>query len=317
MQPRLRCARAAGPDPGTRDPQPGATRGEAPGVAVTMRRRHHPYPPTDAIVKSAGPRIIQAWRSPEEIAHASRVMARVGLSLVVALGRGRPARSRGRWGSSTRCRCRSIQEPQLSPDGRQVLFVMDGARLEGQPARRPRLPDQRGRHGPGAADLRRARRDRARDGRRTARSVAFLARRDRRRAEPDLPAAHRRRRGAAAHRARRRRPAVDHLGAGRVARSTSWRRTRRPPRSRRRDRLQDDVYAFEETNFKQRHLWSVGPGGHDDEDHRGRLLGRRSTRSHRTGSRIVMSRTPSPLLEFSHLTEVWVMDADAAPTRAS
>ena len=39
-----------------------------------------------------------------------------------------------------------------------------------------------------------------------------------------------------------------------------------------RDRLQDDVYAFEENNFKQRHLWTTRSGRQDPEDDGGRAI---------------------------------------------
>ena len=83
---------------------------------------------------------------------------------------------------------------------------------------------------------------------------------------------------------------------------------------REKDRLKDDVFAFEETNFKQRHLWSV-----DTQSKTTRLTeGAFSVTQYAVspdGSRIAMSRAPSPLLEFSHLAEIWVLDASGANAR--
>jgi dipeptidyl aminopeptidase/acylaminoacyl peptidase len=78
---------------------------------------------------------------------------------------------------------------------------------------------------------------------------------------------------------------------------------------RERDRVQDDVYSFEENNFKQRHLWKT-----DLEGKATRITeGDWSISNYELNAdatRIAMHRTSSPLLEFSHLGEVWVMDAN-------
>src|SRR5688500_13879335 len=80
---------------------------------------------------------------------------------------------------------------------------------------------------------------------------------------------------------------------------------------RERDRLQDDVFAFEENNFKQRHLWSS-----DREGKTRRITdGDWSVASYELssdGARIAMHRTPSPLLGSGERGEVWVMDAAGA-----
>lgn len=83
---------------------------------------------------------------------------------------------------------------------------------------------------------------------------------------------------------------------------------------RERDRLQDDVYAFEETNFKHRHLWST------DLDGKTKRItdGPWSVGSYELsadGARIAMHRTPGPLLGFNERGEVWVMDASGANAR--
>jgi Tol biopolymer transport system component len=75
------------------------------------------------------------------------------------------------------------------------------------------------------------------------------------------------------------------------------------------DRLQDDVYTFEETNFKQRHLWTADLTGQTKKITDGDF----SVTSYELsndGKKIAMSRAPSPLLEHSRFAEVWVSDAD-------
>jgi dipeptidyl aminopeptidase/acylaminoacyl peptidase len=80
------------------------------------------------------------------------------------------------------------------------------------------------------------------------------------------------------------------------------------------DRLRDDVYAFEETNFKQRHLWTTDLDGKTKRITEGdwNVSGYELSDD---GRRIAMQRMPSPLLEFSDRTEVWVMDADGGNAR--
>ena len=80
---------------------------------------------------------------------------------------------------------------------------------------------------------------------------------------------------------------------------------------REKDRLQDDVYAFEETNFKHRHLWVT------DLDGKTRKItdGNYSVAGYEVsadGKKLAMSRAPSPLLEHNSQSEVWVMDVDGA-----
>ena len=75
-----------------------------------------------------------------------------------------------------------------------------------------------------------------------------------------------------------------------------------------RDRLQDDVYTFDETNFKQRHLWTTDLEGKTTKITDGNWsVGGYDLSA--DGKRIAMTRVPSPLLEFTAQTEVWVMDA--------
>ena len=78
-----------------------------------------------------------------------------------------------------------------------------------------------------------------------------------------------------------------------------------------RDRLFDDVYSFEENNFKQRHLWTTDLDGKTRRITEGDWNASGYELS-ADGKRIAMQRTTSPLLEFSDRTEVWVMDANGS-----
>jgi dipeptidyl aminopeptidase/acylaminoacyl peptidase len=77
------------------------------------------------------------------------------------------------------------------------------------------------------------------------------------------------------------------------------------------DRLLDDVYTFEENNFKQRHIWTTDLEGKTKRITEGdwNVSGYDLSAD---GKRIAFERTTSPLLEFSDRTEVWVMDANGA-----
>ena len=82
---------------------------------------------------------------------------------------------------------------------------------------------------------------------------------------------------------------------------------------RERLRLQDDVYAFEE-NFKQRHLWVTDLAGAARKITEGDFSVTAFDLS-TDGTKVAMSRAPSPLLEHSPLGEVWVMDSDGQNAR--
>lgn len=77
------------------------------------------------------------------------------------------------------------------------------------------------------------------------------------------------------------------------------------------DRLLDDVYTFEENNFKQRHIWTTDLEGKTKRITEGdwNVSGYDLSAD---GKRIAFERTTSPLLEFSDRTEVWVMDANGS-----
>jgi dipeptidyl aminopeptidase/acylaminoacyl peptidase len=78
-----------------------------------------------------------------------------------------------------------------------------------------------------------------------------------------------------------------------------------------REKLKDDVYAFEE-NYKQRHLWSVKV---DSGATKKITQGDYSISGYALsadGKRVVCHRAVSPLLEHSRTSEVWVMNADGS-----
>ena len=81
-----------------------------------------------------------------------------------------------------------------------------------------------------------------------------------------------------------------------------------------RDTAKDDVYAFEEA-FQQRHLWTVAvSNGMTERVTEGdySILGFDLSRD---GRRIALQRGPNPVLEYRDASEVWVMDADGTGAR--
>lgn len=82
-----------------------------------------------------------------------------------------------------------------------------------------------------------------------------------------------------------------------------------------RDRLRDDVYAFEE-NYKQRHLWKVVVSTGAEQKITSGDYSIVSYRLARDGRRITAHRAPTPLAGDSNRSEVWILDADGANPRA-
>jgi len=88
----------------------------------------------------------------------------------------------------------------------------------------------------------------------------------------------------------------------------------KPDEQKAREKVQDDVFAFDE-NYQQRHLWKVTVAtGATDRLTSGdfSVLGYTVSRD---GSRIAHHRAPNPLFGYSDLGEVWVMDASGANAR--
>jgi Tol biopolymer transport system component len=204
-----------------------------------------------------------------------------------------------------------IQDPQLSPDGRQVLFVMDGPDWKAN--RRVGHVHRINSDGTGQVQLTFGERGESSprwspDGTR----VAFLARR-----EADehnqiylLNVAGGEARRLTQHPA----PPTNLTWAPDGSRLFFTATDAKSPEEREREKLQDDVYRFEETNFKQRHLWTADLEGQTRKLTDGDFSIEQYALSP-DGSRVALSRSPSPLLEFSHLSEVWVMDASGANLR--
>ncbi len=81
---------------------------------------------------------------------------------------------------------------------------------------------------------------------------------------------------------------------------------------KKKDRLQDDVFAFDE-NYKQRHLFRVAADGDGPQKAERLTEGDFSIRGFQLsgdGMKIAHHRAPSPLVDNGDEGEVWLMDAD-------
>lgn len=83
----------------------------------------------------------------------------------------------------------------------------------------------------------------------------------------------------------------------------------RPATEVERERLRDDVFAFDE-NYQQQHLWRIDVA----DGHETRITdGHYSVLSFKIavgGRHVVINRAPSPLLDDGERSEVWIIDAD-------
>jgi len=84
---------------------------------------------------------------------------------------------------------------------------------------------------------------------------------------------------------------------------------------RERDRTRNDVYAYEE-NYKQRQLWSIDVATGVERAITSGDSSVLSYRLSRDGTRIVCTRAPSPLQGEAWRGEVWTMDAGGANAKA-
>lgn len=205
----------------------------------------------------------------------------------------------------------SLQDPQLSPDGRQVAFVMDAPDWSAN--RRVGHIHRISIDGTGLVQLTRGERGESSprwspDGR----QLAFLARRNGDEVTQIyvLDAA-----GGEARRLTTHPTAVGDI---------TWSRTgqrlyfvaddEKSAEAKKRATLKDDVYAFEENDFQQRHLWSSDLQGKTT-----RLTSGDWTVSEYSlsddESRVVMVRMPSPKLEFLDRSEVWIMNTAGGDER--
>jgi dipeptidyl aminopeptidase/acylaminoacyl peptidase len=90
----------------------------------------------------------------------------------------------------------------------------------------------------------------------------------------------------------------------------------RSAEDRDRERLRDDVYAYEE-NFRQRHLWKVSVAAGAEAAITTGDFSVGSYRLSADGRRIAFARAPSPLVADAFRSEVWTMDADGGSGRAA
>ncbi|MFQ5691376.1 MAG: S9 family peptidase [Gemmatimonadota bacterium] len=81
-----------------------------------------------------------------------------------------------------------------------------------------------------------------------------------------------------------------------------------------RDEVKDNVFRFEEDR-KDRHLWRVAVKSGERERITEGEFSLRGYRISRDGSRIVLQRAPTPLLDDLLRSEVWVMNADGSEAR--
>jgi dipeptidyl aminopeptidase/acylaminoacyl peptidase len=84
---------------------------------------------------------------------------------------------------------------------------------------------------------------------------------------------------------------------------------------RERDRLRDDVYAYDES-FKQRHLWKVTVSTGGEQAITSGDFSVLSFRLSRDGRRIALDRAPTPLAADTHLSEIWTIDASGTNAKA-
>ncbi len=204
-----------------------------------------------------------------------------------------------------------LQDPQLSPDGRSILFVMDAPDWTAN--RRIGHIHRIAADGTGQVQLTFGERGESSprwspDGRR----IAFLARRgDDTAAQIYLLDAD----GGEARRVTAHPTATSDITwapDGRLLFFTAA--VAKSADVKEKLRLQDDVYAFEETNFDQEHLWVTDVEGRSTQI----TFGDYSVTAYALspgGSRVAMTRAPSPLLEHMRLSEAWVMDVNGGNAR--
>lgn len=76
---------------------------------------------------------------------------------------------------------------------------------------------------------------------------------------------------------------------------------------KKREEKKDDVFAFDE-NYKQQHLWMISPEIKEEQRITEGNYTVRNYQISRDGQKVVISRAPTPLIDDSDEAEVWVMD---------
>lgn len=88
----------------------------------------------------------------------------------------------------------------------------------------------------------------------------------------------------------------------------------RTPDELEREQVRDDAFAFNE-NYEQRHLWRIALGTRVEERLTGGDYSVLGYALSRDGRQIVFHRGPNPLHDYGDQADVWVMDADGDATR--
>jgi dipeptidyl aminopeptidase/acylaminoacyl peptidase len=205
----------------------------------------------------------------------------------------------------------TITDPQISPDGKQILFVMD--KPDWKANRRIGHIYRINADGTGQVQLTFGERGESNprwspDGK----TIAFTARRD---ADANNQIYLLEADGGEARRLTNHGTAPADLTWAPDGKSIWFAATDvKTAEEREKDRLQDDVYSFEETNFKHRHLWTTDLTGKTKKITDGDF----SVKSYELSNdatKLVTVRSTSPLLEHSRYAEVWVSDADGSNTK--
>jgi dipeptidyl aminopeptidase/acylaminoacyl peptidase len=199
----------------------------------------------------------------------------------------------------------TIQDPQLSPDGRTIVFVMDKPdwkankrvghiyRVDAKGGAHVQLTfGERGESSPRWSP----------DGR----SIAFLARRD---GDEHNQIYLLDTEGGEARRVTKHATAPSNLTWAHDGKTLWFLASDEPTaEAKEKKKLQDDVYAFDENNFEQRHLWTTTVDGKTAKVTDG-TFSVSQYEMNDAGTRVAMIRTQSPLLEHMRTAEVWISDA--------
>ena len=239
--------------------------------------------------------------------HARRVTAFASFIVLVASAIG-DAQSKRPMTAVDLLEVPRVTDPQLSPDGRQVLYVVE--RADWKANRRIGHVWRINADGSGATQLTYGDRGESSprwspDGTR----VAFLARRG---DSDDTQIQILSTNGGEARPLTNHPAAISNIQWGADARTIYFLSPdARTADEKEREKLKDDVYAFDE-NFKHRHLWTAKA---DDGSTRRVTQGDFSVldyRLSRDGKKIALSRSISPLFDNTDEGEAWVMNTDGS-----